>query len=108
MNAEDTVLKPLTDYLAGLTPENLPMLRAEICATVHCEQCKEEMDKYNSVYDTALQLRRGAAGAWREVFGHSHRVRFGCVEFCPSELSTREAANLPRLAAGLQTQRSKI
>jgi hypothetical protein len=57
MNAEDTVLKPLTDYLAGLTPENLPMLRAEIWATVHCEQCKEEMDKYKSVYHTALQLR---------------------------------------------------
>ena len=25
-----------------------------------------------------------------------------CVEFCPSELGTREAADLPRSAAGLQ------
>jgi hypothetical protein len=54
---EDIVLKPLMDHLARLTVVDIPWLRAEILVTVHCEQCKEEMAKYKSVYDTALQLR---------------------------------------------------
>jgi hypothetical protein len=60
--------------------------------------------------ETAVDLvehaaRKSQRMAKRRKTGRNERERAswrGCVEFCPSELGTREAADLPRSTAKLQ------